>query len=503
MKKFKFVPAISNSALFLFALLLCFVCPDQSFAQGLGPVPAENDTPLPEVFTYSHAGADFTFENSNLQNLSLVLPTAMDFGPDGRLYVGQKNGLIIANTIVRNGSKDYTVVESEKIFGVKNSTANHDDDGELNTETLTVNGFPLNLASERQLTGLLVVGTPENPVVYATSSDPRIGGGGEFNDTGLDTNSGIIHRITKVNGNWVKVDIVRGLPRSEENHATNGLQYDELNNILYVANGGNTNAGGPSNNFALVTEYALSAAILSVDLNVIDAMPVLTANGQQYVYDIPTLDDPTRDNLNGIDDPANPGYDGIDVNDPFGGNNGLNQAKLVLGGPVQLAATGFRNPYDVVLTENGRLYSVDNGANSGWGGFPVGEDEYPGGASPGTCTNDYDPAEPGSTTGLGNDAVVNNMNGLHYIREVDPGFPYYAGHPTPVRGNPAGAGLFTHFDGVSVFRTSTTGDNPLPVDWPPVPVSEANPAECDFRNSGVDDGAIANYGPVSVNGIEK
>jgi hypothetical protein len=31
---------------------------------------------------------------------------------------------------------------------------------------------------------------------------------------------------------------------------------------LYVAAGGNTNQGAPSNNFALLPEYALSAAIL-------------------------------------------------------------------------------------------------------------------------------------------------------------------------------------------------------------------------------------------------
>ena len=28
-----------------------------------------------------------------------------------------------------------------------------------------------------------------------------------------------------------KVDLIRGLPRSEENHATNGMQYDPVRNI--------------------------------------------------------------------------------------------------------------------------------------------------------------------------------------------------------------------------------------------------------------------------------
>ena len=56
-------------------------------------------------------------------------------------------------------------------------------------------------------------------------------------------------------------DLVRGLPRSEENHASNGLALDPVNNKLYIAQGGNTNMGAPSNNFALLPEYALSAAI--------------------------------------------------------------------------------------------------------------------------------------------------------------------------------------------------------------------------------------------------
>ena len=473
------------------------------FGQGLGPISEYRPELRPDVLVYRTEGADHPFENSDLQNLELALPTALDFGPDGRLYVGQKNGLIIANTIVRNGPQDYEVTDSERIFVLKLNAPNHDDDGEANTEMIDMGNWTLDMSIERQLTGILVVGTAENPIIYATSSDPRAGGG-ELHDLGLDTNSGVIHRLTLENGVWKKVDLVRGLPRSEENHATNGMQLDEENNILYVASGGMTNAGGPSSSFAKITEYALSAAILKVDLDAIDAMPVLGEGDKKYVYDLPTLDDPTRSNANGIDDPAAPGYDGIDVNDPFGGNNGLNQAKLVPGGPVQLHATGFRNPYDIVLTSTpgreGRLYSVDNGANVGWGGFPVGEDEYPDGSNPGTCTNDYDVNEPGSTTGSGNDAKVNNLNGLHYIREVDPGKRYYAGHPAPVRGNPSGAGLYTVFGTDEVWRTSTTGDFPLPADWPPVPESEAYAAECDFRNSGVDDGALANYFP-STNGI--
>jgi hypothetical protein len=129
---------------------------------------------------------------------------------------------------------------------------------------------------------------------------------------------------------------------------------------------------------------------------------------------------PTRANANGIDDPNQVGYDGIDINDPWGGNDGLNQAKWVIGGPVQVYASGFRNPYDMELTKAGRMYAVDNGANGGWGGHPVGEGSFPG-PSAGVCTNEYNPLEPGSGTPGPNGPQVHHMDNLHDVGELSPG----------------------------------------------------------------------------------
>ena len=458
-----------------------------------------------QVFNSNNAAMAAAFDPSGLQGIDLVLPTTLDFGPDGRLYVASQLGTIYAYTIQKNGPQDYVVIDEEQIFEVQVNIDNHDDDGALNNGIAQQNGFQLNLDISRQVTGIVLTGTAETPVMYVSSSDPRHGAG-EINgidDSGLDTNSGVVSRVWKENGSWQKLDLVRGLPRSEENHSVNGMVLDEENNVLYLGIGGLTNAGSPSNNFARITEYALAAAIVSIDLDMIDAMDIQGSGNTAWVYDLPTLDDPTRANANGITDPEDPNYDGVDINDPFGGNNGLNQAKVVIGGPVQLVATGLRNPYDVVMMETapytGNLYTIDNGANQGWGGHPVGEGTYPGPNS-GQCTNAYDPLEPGSTGPGPNDGQVNNFNGLHFIREIEAGFPYYGGHPTPVRGNPEGSGLYTYFDGVGTFRDSKTGANPLPADWPPVPPGATSEAECDFRNSGVDDGALVNYAP-STNGM--
>ncbi|MFD1143522.1 putative Ig domain-containing protein [Larkinella insperata] len=77
---------------------------------------------------------------------------------------------------------------------------------------------------------------------------------------------------------------------------------------------------------------------------------------------------------------------------------------------------------------------------------------------------------------------------------------FYGGHPHPIRANPAGAGLYTHNGTSGVWRTSTSGTNPLPMDWPPVPLSMAHPIEGDFQNPGETDNALLTF-PASTNGI--
>ncbi len=349
--------------------------------------------------------APINFAKSLLSGASISKPTSLQFGPDGRLYVAQQNGLIKAFTIQRRAANDFVVTATEEITLVQ-QIPNHDDDGSVNQAINT-----------RLVTGLLVTGTAQMPMIYASSSDPRIGAGPSGTDLGLDTNSGVVSRLTKNGGGWTKLDLVRGLPRSEENHTSNGLQWIASSNTLLIAQGGNTNMGAPSGNFALLPEYALSAAILSVDL---------TALGES-TYDLPTLDDEDRD---GVDD----------LEDPFGGNNGKNQAKLVVGGPVQIYAPGFRNPYDVLVSESGQVYSIDNGPNAGWGAAPLLDNQ-------GRATNVRQ--EPGAKMG----------DSLHHITHSG----YYGGHPNPTRANP-----------LNTFNSGPQAQSP---------VSIANPQESIYLSS--------------------
>ncbi len=311
------------------------------------------------------------FGKSTLKNVNTTRATTLQFGPDGNLYLGQMDGSIHIYQVTRNGKNNYTGNKISTINLIKN-VQNHNDDGSVN------NGL-----NSRLLTGIHVAGSAAAPVIYAASSDPRQAAGPSGTDANLDTNSGILHKLVKQGGGWIKHDLVVGLPRSEENHVANGLTLYG-NNKLLLNTGGHTNMGAPSNNFARLTEYALSAAILEIDLAAIGNGP----------YILPTLDDEDRSGAN-------------DANDPFGGNNGKNQAILEANGPVKIFASGYRNHYDIVVTEAGKIYTFDNGPNGGWGGEPQGN-----------CTNNID------------DGGSFYADNLHLVTEGA-----YGGHPNPTRGN--------------------------------------------------------------------
>ena len=121
-----------------------------------------------------------SFSKTSLLGTSLSEPTTLDFGPDGRLYVAERTGNIYVYTVDKVGN-NYQVLSTE-VIDLVNNIPNHDDDGNFN-----------NFVGDRQVTGILILGTATNPVIYASSSDVRIGGGGG-SDTNLDTNSlSLIH----------------------------------------------------------------------------------------------------------------------------------------------------------------------------------------------------------------------------------------------------------------------------------------------------------------------
>ena len=310
--------------------------------------------------------------------VSLSQPTALVWGADGRLYVTEVDGDVKVLTIAfgdadptdGDPTASFYVTDSVTLSQVK-SIPNFNDDGTNSAQSnRQVTGIDVTAQYDDSGEQVFIDGKPA-VTMYVTSSDSRIGAGGSGNDAGLDTNSGTITKLTQTGpDSWEAVDIVRGLARSEENHALNGLEviqeFDSegllISERLIVANGGNANSGAPSNNFAGQQEQPYSGAILEIDLDAIGEMDVLTDpdSGRSYVYDVPTLDDPTRA---GTDD----------AGDPHGGNDGMNSAKITADSPVQIYSPGYRNAYDVEVTDDGRIFTYDNGANNSWGGRPVGE----------------------------------------------------------------------------------------------------------------------------------
>lgn len=348
-------------------------------------------------------------------------PTSLQFGPDGRLYVSEQNGSINAFDVQVDANGQYIATAHEELLlsnggGVVKSIMNHNDDGVKNP-----------LLTNRQVTGFVVTGTAQNPVLYISSSDPRIA---TNQDSNLDTNSGILTKVTWNGSNWEAVDLIRGLPRSEENHSVNGMVLSEDGTKLYLTVGGNTNNGAPSEFFAYTGEFALSGTVLEIDLVDLESRPVLSdddggkipdgsgdvnAVTRDYVYDLPTLDDPNIENVtDGVGEDAN----GLDEDGPFGGNDGLNMGILPADAPFRIFADGFRNNYDLVLRENGQLLTVDNGGNGNLGGNPLDENGVP------TDESGLPPTNTPNNGGLGDPEPL-------FLIEEGGNF----GHPAPARSN--------------------------------------------------------------------
>jgi glucose/arabinose dehydrogenase len=266
-----------------------------------------------------------------VEGATLEFGTSIQVGADGRIYVTDQAGHIYAYTMEQGSFESIVAVASERIDIIRD-LPNHDDDGTLNPDL-----------ADRLITGMLAVGTADRPAFFISSSDPRT------YRRRADSNSGVVSLMHYEDDVWHRRDLVCGLPRSHADHATNGLYFDDPNRTLFVLQGGNTNAGAPSERLRDLPEYALSGALLQIDLDRLS----------DECYDLPTLDDPER-----------AGSD--DQNDPYGGARGNNQARLDPAGPVTIYASGLRNPYRIVPLGDGFL-TIDNGADQFFGGPPIWE----------------------------------------------------------------------------------------------------------------------------------
>ena len=206
-------------------------------------------------------------------------PTALAFGPDGRLYVGQLDGQIVALTL-----------------------AGH-----------VVTAVELIATSDTFQTVLGIAFSPADDELYV--SHTQLYGG----ESGAPY-PGTISRLAAPA--YERVDVITGLPASTAEHGTNSIVFDE-DGQLYIAQGGTSNSGVPSERFPR-PETPLSAAILIANI-------------------------------------ADPAFDGTLIYEPPGE---ASDTTALAGGDVRIFAAGFRNVYDFVVHSNGNVYATDNGPNA-------------------------------------------------------------------------------------------------------------------------------------------
>ena len=193
---------------------------------------------LPFAAPAGDAGAvvpiNFTRGTLSGAGFSTAAPTALAFGPDGRLYVADNAGRIQALTI---NAATQTVTAIEEIS--------------TNTDLLEVYGIAFDPDD-----------ASSPPPVYVTNT---VSG---FGDAGQAPPGAYSGKVTKISGAGYNTitDVITGLPVGNSGHQANGLVFGP-DGRLYVAQGSMTNAGvvNPQAGLFQREEVPTSAAILVAD----------------------------------------------------------------------------------------------------------------------------------------------------------------------------------------------------------------------------------------------
>ena len=279
--------------------------PTTGDTRALGLTPAPPTTPGsrdPSHITAPDGAVQFVRGTLIEQDPAFEDPTTLSFGPDGRLYVGQLNGRIVALTLAGQSVTDMEEIASPEVFDAV-----------------------LGLAFDP-------TDSPEPVTLYVSHTSLFAGeSGSPF--------AGTISRLAAPA--FERSDLISGLPVSTVEHGTNGIAFDS-EGILYIAQGGTTNAGVPSERHPRPAT-PLSGAILVADL-------------------------------------SDPAFDGMVLYEP---PDVAGETVDQVAGDVRVYASGFRNPYDLVIHSNGRLYATDNGPNAPDGAESLScTDEGPGPSAP-------------------------------------------------------------------------------------------------------------------------
>ncbi|MEM8501875.1 MAG: malectin domain-containing carbohydrate-binding protein, partial [Cyanobacteria bacterium P01_D01_bin.1] len=255
---------------------------------------------------------------------TINLPTRAAWGPDGRLYVTSLRGKIAAYEF----DGDYNIVSSQTIDTIE----------------------PL---ENHEILGIAFNPFDTEPKIYVAHSHLEANGGKPFPVTEFSPYSGQVSILEGPNFETL-TPLITGLPVSNHDHGINGLEFDNDGN-LYIAVGGNTNAGIVSEAIGGIDEASFTAAVLKAEITKPDF------NGNvEYTLPAGFVDDYLQANNLTLSDFVREDGTQFDLADSqvFG-----YAANVVPGVDVSVYTSGNRNPFDLVQTTQGKLYSTDNGAN--------------------------------------------------------------------------------------------------------------------------------------------
>ena len=254
------------------------------------------------AFTYLNSGGTMEFWTKVVA--TPAAPTQAAFGPDGRLYVGTLDGIILAYTFDGN----YNVTNVQTISALS---------GLANNEILGIAFNPFD---------------PPSPVkIYVSHSVLYAQGGACF--SGAAPYPGQVSVLT--GPNFTAQALITKLPTSNHDHGVNGLAFDNEGDLL-ISIGGNTNAGVQDCNIGGLPESPLSGAVLKARIS----KPGFVGN------------------INYVETAS-----GATNNDQVAGH----LVDVANGVDVGVFAHGLRNAFDLVWTTRGAVYATDNGANIGFG----------------------------------------------------------------------------------------------------------------------------------------
>ncbi|WP_432479592.1 putative Ig domain-containing protein [Nocardioides sp. GXQ0305] len=309
-----------------------------------------------------------------------------------------KNGRYFASLVVHEGYLWATTIGQGMFRYPINA------DGTLGAEQ-TINAF-----AGRAAVGL-VFDREDPDVAWVTNATANLG----------NESATFGSKLTRVDfgssvANPTLTDVFVNLPRSAKDHLSNSLSYGPGGD-LYFLQGSNQAAGDPDGAWGNRGETLLSAALLTFDPDEVWAQ--VQANGP---INVQTVDK---------GGPYNP---------------------FAAGAPLKIYATGIRNAYDLVHTDNGRIYVPTNGTASGGnspgvtanGGTLTRTGQVPGQDVTDVCRTRRIDGTPYTAPSV--PAVTNHSTQRDFLFDVEQGG--YYGHPNPSRcewvlnngGLPEGAG---------------------------------------------------------------